>query len=563
VCLCLKGGIETIAGIIKSAKRFSFFLFLSLLLIPSFASADRGVIIFSPSPTIRIDETGQNAIVAWNGNEEVIILSTNVRSSAEIPAIEILPLPSNPSKVTSGDAESFGKIAKLLKEKDEFLKQWIRRARGFGAGFGLGDGDRSDAESPSIEITLHQKIGSHDITVVKINDLDYFLDWVKNFTSSKGFGEGVISQEFRNTVSSYLQRDIRYFVFDVIEANTTQQTINPIIYRFDTSFLYYPQEITAASSVADSYADVNVFLVAKGLISEDRIRESNLQVGYYNGLEFSLGELNQVSPEVASLFNSNVYVTHSYHSGFLNDLTKDLVVYSKDVYSPTISGQINQGFSLSLILLFLTDMIFSVMGTSFVMAFLSLLLLVSIMIGIQASVFLMSRLLKRLHESTGGNVSFLLLIPIAGVFLLGFPSFPTYTMTLFLFIFVAPFAAFLILQLNGKKWFQLHQLPSLIVIFLLLLPQPVIGLTMSFLLLAIIALIGFLTMIKPVIGTTPTTVEKSYSELELYGQLLMAYTQFYGARSTQVLEDKLGLIMKKGLSREKAIRELAEKEKLI
>jgi len=50
---------------------------------------------------------------------------------------------------------------------------------------------------------------------------------------------------------------------------------------------------------------------------------------------------------------------------------------------------------------------------------------------------------------------------------------------------------------------------------------------------------------------------------ELYGMLLSAYTQFYGSRNRQVLDDKITALMKQGLSREEAIRKLAEKEGLI
>jgi len=49
----------------------------------------------------------------------------------------------------------------------------------------------------------------------------------------------------------------------------------------------------------------------------------------------------------------------------------------------------------------------------------------------------------------------------------------------------------------------------------------------------------------------------------LYDMLLSTYTQFYGRRSRQVIEDKISSLLKQGLSREVAIRKLAEKEGLI
>jgi len=51
--------------------------------------------------------------------------------------------------------------------------------------------------------------------------------------------------------------------------------------------------------------------------------------------------------------------------------------------------------------------------------------------------------------------------------------------------------------------------------------------------------------------------------LDFYDELSYAYTQFYGRRSKQVLEDKMKSLMKRGLGREEAILELAKKEGLI
>lgn len=60
-------------------------LLVILLLLTLVSSADRGLIPFPGH--VRIDESGQNAIVAWNGDEEVLILSTDVKSSEPPPSL--------------------------------------------------------------------------------------------------------------------------------------------------------------------------------------------------------------------------------------------------------------------------------------------------------------------------------------------------------------------------------------------------------------------------------------------------------------------------------------------
>ena len=50
---------------------------------------------------------------------------------------------------------------------------------------------------------------------------------------------------------------------------------------------------------------------------------------------------------------------------------------------------------------------------------------------------------------------------------------------------------------------------------------------------------------------------------DLYDGLSYSFTQFYGRRGKEVLEDKIKSLMKQGLSREEAIYRIAEKERLI
>jgi len=82
-----------------------------------------------------------------------------------------------------------------------------------------------------------------------------------------------------------------------------------------------------------------------------------------------------------------------------------------------------------------------------------------------------------------------------------------------------------------------------------------------------IAYIVFLAATALMIGLltkySSTRLVPSYSGPELYEQLLLAYTQFYGARSGEALENKVRSLTKQGLSREEVIHKIAEKEGLI
>jgi len=82
----------------KRVEPIFIYAFAVILLGPLSTSANRGMINIGPKE-VNIQESVQNAIVAWNGDEEVIILSTDVQSSQPTLVLEVLPLPSNPVKV--------------------------------------------------------------------------------------------------------------------------------------------------------------------------------------------------------------------------------------------------------------------------------------------------------------------------------------------------------------------------------------------------------------------------------------------------------------------------------
>ena len=290
-----------------------------VLFFPILILADGGMVIWPPE--IRLDQSAQNAIVGWNGNEEIIILSIDLESSSNVTALRIIPLPSNPSDVEEGSFESFEKLIEIMNAKMEDIRnQWKT----------LGEGPE-EVQSAGVEITFHKKIGAHDVTIVKVNDLDYFLEWIENFAQEKGLEVREISSGFRTGIDNYLKRDIKYFVFDVIEAGQEKESIKPLIYRFDSDFLYYPILISGVSEIQESQAEINLFL-----ITEKGVEFPDIPYSYYSyhwprsygyPVELTQEELEEVSPEIADLFAEEAQVREVSLYGRLNDLKRDLMIY--------------------------------------------------------------------------------------------------------------------------------------------------------------------------------------------------------------------------------------------
>lgn len=269
-------------------------------------------------PKVELNQSAQNAIVAWNGQEEIIILSNDIESDESVTALRMVPLPSNPSDIKEGDFESFEKITEIINEKIEKIQT---------PGYGR-EGDNKTGAA-GIEIVFHEKIGAHDVTVVKVNDLDYFLDWTKDFAEGKGLEVKEISMKFRNGISNYLKRDIKHFVFDVIDTKEGEESIKPLIYKFDSDYLYYPILISGVSEISESRANIQVFLITEDEILNERYWRP-YQKGYFRyPVEFSQKELQEVDEDVAGLFDSKAKVTSFDYYGSLKLFTKDLIFYSR------------------------------------------------------------------------------------------------------------------------------------------------------------------------------------------------------------------------------------------
>lgn len=206
---------------------------LGILLAASAARADRGSIPFKP--WVKIFEPNQRAMIAWNGREEILLLSTDLRASEPTKVLEVIPLPAEP-KVNKGDVEVFRKATELINRK-------LPRPTlgGYGAGRAKGP-DRG----PAGEVTFHKKIGPHDISVTKVLDRAGFVGWVTEYLEKAGVDNPKIPPPLAEAIAQYLSDDYKWFVFDVVELGKETVTNDAIQYRFASDCVYYPLRITRA-----------------------------------------------------------------------------------------------------------------------------------------------------------------------------------------------------------------------------------------------------------------------------------------------------------------------------
>ncbi len=223
-------------------------------------SANRGMI--PTNPNIQIFEPNQRAMIAWNGVEEILLLSTDLHASDTTTLLEVLPLPSEPA-VKKGDLETFRKATDLINKK----LQTDRMAKGPVLSEGV--------VVPSGEVTFHKRIGAHDISVTHVLDAQGFIDWVINYLKTLDISGNVVSEKMQRLIGEYISDGFEWYVFDVISIGEETVTNEPIQYRFESKHVFYPLKIT---STAEGSTSIELLILTPRLLSRfpslpiDRIR---------------------------------------------------------------------------------------------------------------------------------------------------------------------------------------------------------------------------------------------------------------------------------------------------
>jgi len=269
-----------------------------LLLLPSSALADSGWI---PIGVAEVYEPGQKAIIAWDGENEILILATDVRADSDTMALEIFPLPSEPEKIEEGDFSSFTRIAELIEDEFKYQQPWWDCAPYQKAGNG-------------VEIVFHKKIGRHDIWVAKANDAGEFTQWAEDFLAQNEIEHEISSPELESLVGDYIGEGIDFFVFDLVEISSEDRSVEPIVYQFKTDFLYYPLKI---SSIIPGYTEIRLFLLTPKPLEPEHLPENEsggirvAQTSSGKRIQFELDaeELESIDPRLEGLLGGPAWLT--------------------------------------------------------------------------------------------------------------------------------------------------------------------------------------------------------------------------------------------------------------
>ncbi len=272
--------------------------------------ADRGSIPFNPN--IQIFEPNQRAMIVWNGEEEILLLSTDMYASGKTDVLEVIPLPSEPT-VKKGDTEVFKKAIKLINKKT--IPPPMHAFDKVAA--------ENKSRQPAGEIIFHKKIGSHDVSVAHVIDGDGFIEWVENYLKSTGIENPIIPEALKSVVKEYIEDDFKWFVFDVISLDNETITNEAIQYRFKTDYLYYPLKITRTEK---DYTVIDLLILTQNLLGNfPGISIDDITL-LHRPVLITSDELKELNEDMRSLFgefeemNLRVWQLEGELSSFEDDL---------------------------------------------------------------------------------------------------------------------------------------------------------------------------------------------------------------------------------------------------
>lgn len=209
------------------------------------AVADMGRVIVSGS-AVEVTETSQKALILHNRRSEILVLGTEIGSTAAQPIIRFIPFPSEP-KASLAPPDTFDRVAALTaRHRLRFATRWMTKG-----------GD--DVRGRDVEVVSAERLGAHDLTTVHVRDVGAFRTWINDYFRKRGLPTAPSYPKEEAIVADYLKRGHEWFVLDFVDLAASPRFVEPIAFRFDSPDLYYP--LVTSNSFGGEGA-VELFVVA-------------------------------------------------------------------------------------------------------------------------------------------------------------------------------------------------------------------------------------------------------------------------------------------------------------
>jgi hypothetical protein len=215
----------------------------------------------------------------------------------------------------------FGKAMAIINRK------LARQADDFSFGGGDFGGGGTDFGEPAGRVTLHKRIGAHEIMVAHVERPEGFVQWVQDYLKKQGVDNPRIPPALQAVIGEYMRDNFRWFVFDVVALSPQLTSKDAIQFRFATPFLHYPMRITRAET---GFTRVNLLIFSNELFKEwmALVLPRHAIRMLHPAVPFTPKEVHAINPEILSLLQSpkQVLVRNWEIVGNLNMFQDDVIV---------------------------------------------------------------------------------------------------------------------------------------------------------------------------------------------------------------------------------------------
>ena len=349
---------------IRLLKAGFCFLFYGLLCLFSL-SAD-GFLQW-PSVDITVHEPGQKAIIGWNGQTEVLILSTDVYANKFSWVVELIPFPALPLNPAAGNFEAFGQVEEIINRRgltwqkgDVNMDGRINIVDALMAAqyyVGLimlphaliGDVDDNGITDivdalmlaqytagimpagwsgkdyiEQVEILFAEQAGVHNLTGIKTENADALIAAAEQLIRQKVSTLDITWAELRTLASDYISRGMQYWVLDLLELGDSVKSREPVIYVFDVNYLFFPLKISSATW-GDS--KISLFTITGQIPDVKKITGDFRHWIGQSGFDITHDEMEAISSVLADLFTGQATLGYYQYNGALSALDFDFIVH--------------------------------------------------------------------------------------------------------------------------------------------------------------------------------------------------------------------------------------------
>jgi hypothetical protein len=198
------------------------------------AKAD-GMVIYPPTKPVY--ETGQKAVIWWDGKKETLVLSTTFKGDAEDFAW-VIPVPSKP-EVTSGKDELFTSLDTLTRPKVQ-----ESYAPAYGGLQMIGD---TVSRSPVTVIETKQ-VDIYDVTVLEATGGKALREWLTKNGYDYPTNRDFLLQYYINKNWYFVAAKVSTEALGYVGSTLKEGHANPLTITFDSAGIVYPLKISGPGS---------------------------------------------------------------------------------------------------------------------------------------------------------------------------------------------------------------------------------------------------------------------------------------------------------------------------